>query len=470
MNKTLLAVVVCVGFAGCGGSKGEMGAAGPAGPTGSMGTMGTAGMDFVAGPSISLVSPNKLVVGRATEVSISGFATKWTATAKVSFGAGVTVSNIRVASQTAIVADIAVDGTAMLGTRDITVTQGSDVASYTGVFAVLPVYKVTLPTKATLGAVFAIRVHHNDPTFSFGTTPAITITPAPVMADVHAFTSTLTPQDLVVQFFADLTAPLGKRAVRIVSNAGAANELQIDIPDAFDLLDKVEVPLVDGTPSTGTLVDASSGVLFKYVPTASELRIFAMSTGGGKSFIFVLPATGKFSGLLQSGATVLTACPPVEGCYVSAFDLSGKAGLMYSMTVTAPPGGPEVEPNDTLGAPQVLMLSLVGGVPTTYVTAAELGSLADQDWFKVTVTAAEVGKKFHVVTSPGDMTADPVVDVQTSAGVSMGGPSDDSSYHEDFRSTSIPAAGDYFIKVLNSTFVSMYDPTRSHYVLAITVE
>ena len=51
-----------------------------------------------------------------------------------------------------------------------------------------------------------------------------------------------------------------------------SNELSIDIPDAFDLLDKVELPLVDGTPSTGTLVDANSGVLFKYVPAASALK------------------------------------------------------------------------------------------------------------------------------------------------------------------------------------------------------
>ena len=66
--------------------------------------------------------------------------------------------------------------------------------------------------------------------------------------------------------------------------------------------------------------------------------------------------------------------------------------------------------------------------------------------------------------------ADPVVDVQTSAGVSLGGPSNDSGYHEDFTSSAIPAAGDYLIKVFNSTYVTSYSNTRSHYVMAITVE
>ena len=63
-----------------------------------------------------------------------------------------------------------------------------------------------------------------------------------------------------------------------------------------------------------------------------------------------------------------------------------------------------------------------------------------------------------------------MVDVQSSAGVSLGGPSNDSGYHEDFLSSGIPAAGDYLIKVYNSSFVTSYDITRSHYLLSISVE
>ena len=470
MTSRLTVVALVVAFAGCGGA-GPKGASGPTGPTGPTGPMGTNGMDFMAGPSISLVTPNKLVVGHSTEVAISGFATKWTANSLVSFGAGVTVSNVRVASPTAIVAVITADSSATLGTRDVTVSGGGVAASYNGVFAVLPLYAVTLPTKATLGAVFAIRIHHNDSAFSWETSPAITLTPTPVLTDVRSFVSSATPQDQVVLFFADLDAPLGKRTVHIVNNAGASTELSISLPDAFDLADKEVLPLTEGTPATGNLVDANSGVLFKYVPAIAALKIFAMGTGPtGKSTIILLTSSGKYVDAMQVGATVLGTCPPVDGCYISAYDTSGKAGLVFSMAVTAPPGGPEVEPNDTLGTAQPVTLGLIGNNLETFVTSAALGSLTDQDWYKVTVTAAEVGKKFHVITRPGDVLADPVVDVQSSTGVSLGGPSSDTGYHEDFLSSGIPAAGDYLIKVYNSTFVSSYDITRSHYLLSISVE
>lgn len=429
------------------------------------------GTDFQTVPSISLVTPNRIIVGRTVEVAISGFGTKWTSAARVAFGAGVTVANVRVASPTAILADVTAADDAALGTRDVTVTEGSAVASYVGVFAVQPPYTVTLPTKATRGAVFAIVIHHNDPTFVFSGTPSVVLTPAPTSSDVRTFISSPTAQDLVVQFFADFTAPLGKRSVKIQANANTRNPLTIDRADAFDVLDKADLSLVDGTPAMGSLEAAYSGVLFKYVPNAADLKKFVFdTTATGAPYIFVLGNTGVYADRLAEGADSVLATCASEGCYLSAFDTSGKAGLTFEMTAVTLPRVPEVEPNDTLATAQTLTFATVANLTQTYVTAAQLSTLTDADWFKVQISAGDVGKRLRVVTAGGDTRTDTIVDVQSSAGSSLGGPSEDDLLHEDFTSTAIPAAGDYFIKVSFSDFVGFFDAAESRYVVAITLE
>lgn len=471
MNKALCAVLLSAAVAAC-GSVGPAGPAGPSGPMGTMGAPGTNGTDFQTVPSISLVTPNKVVVGRSAEVAISGFGTKWTAAARVAFGAGITVSNVRVASPTALLADIAVSADAAIGTRDVTVTEGAAVASYTGAFTVLPLFTVTLPVKATRGAMFAIVIHHNDPKFLFTGAPALTLTPPPSAGgDLRTFVNITSPQDLVVQVFADFTAPLGKRSLTLVANRGTLRELTIERAEAFELTEKVELPLTDDSPAMGTLSEAYSGALFKYVPGAAELRKFTFdTTASGKPYLFLLSSTGVYEDRLTEGPDNVLATCPVEGCYVSAFDTSGTAGLPYVMKAVAPPGGPEVEPNDTLSTAQPLTLLPEGNVGQVFVTSAQLSTLGDEDWFKLTLSTADVGKRLRVVTAGGDRLTDTQVDVQSSSGASLGGPSDDRVLHEDFTSAPIPAAGDYFVKVYYSNFVFSFDPAESRYVLSLTLQ
>ena len=76
---------------------------------------------------------------------------------------------------------------------------------------------------------------------------------------------------------------------------------------------------------------------------------------------------------------------------------------------------------------------------------------ADEDWFALTAAAADVGKVVHVITSAGDPNTDTIADVFASdCTTSLGGPSDDSEFHSDFKSSPIPAAGTYFVKVAAS--------------------
>lgn len=93
------------------------------------------------------------------------------------------------------------------------------------------------------------------------------------------------------------------------------------------------------------------------------------------------------------------------------------------------------------------------------VTASPLGqaigpqaltSDADVDWYFFDAPANAVGKKVRVVTSAGDVDTNTVVEVfqgECIGATSLGGPSDDANFHEDWLSTAITKPGRIYVKV-----------------------
>jgi hypothetical protein len=91
------------------------------------------------------------------------------------------------------------------------------------------------------------------------------------------------------------------------------------------------------------------------------------------------------------------------------------------------------------------------------IVGLQLPTLSDEDWFLFPVGAPDVGKMVHVVTTgSGSPPCDTVVEVFTGAScsalASLGGPSDDQNYSENWLSTPIPAAGTIWVKVSYSSF------------------
>ena len=75
--------------------------------------------------------------GQTFPVTITGQFTHFTqGTTQVSFGAGMTVTNITVSSPTSLTAQLAIDASATLGTRTLTVTTGTEIVSVPNVFTV----------------------------------------------------------------------------------------------------------------------------------------------------------------------------------------------------------------------------------------------------------------------------------------------------------------------------------------------
>jgi hypothetical protein len=88
-------------------------------------------------PIIVSFGPTSAQQGQTIPLTVNGQFTHFTqGTTQVSLGAGVTVSNITVASTTSLTAQIAIDPNAAVGTRTLSVTTGSEVVSVPNVFNV----------------------------------------------------------------------------------------------------------------------------------------------------------------------------------------------------------------------------------------------------------------------------------------------------------------------------------------------
>ena len=104
----------------------------------------------------------------------------------------------------------------------------------------------------------------------------------------------------------------------------------------------------------------------------------------------------------------------------------------------------DVEPNNTC------MQAQQGGALGMPFGPLYLPNQADEDWLVYPVSAADVGKSVHVVTSPGEDNTDTVVEVfegMCPSLTSLGGPSTDIFYHEDWVSSPMTQPGLVYVKV-----------------------
>jgi hypothetical protein len=102
---------------------------------------GPAGRQGPAGagsPAIAAVSPWQAFPARTLDVMVSGTGTQFDASTTADFGAGVTVSSVRLMDPTRIVCTVTVAPDAPVGFRDVTVTGGGSSLVAAGAFEVIP--------------------------------------------------------------------------------------------------------------------------------------------------------------------------------------------------------------------------------------------------------------------------------------------------------------------------------------------
>lgn len=412
---------------------------------------------------MSAITPRRVFLDRTVDVSISGVATAWTDAVKLDFGAGVTVNSTRVASPTAIVASITVSRDAATGARDVTVTQGDATTTFKGAFDVASPLAIT--GTAAQGSIVVGTLRQLDVSTPFDTTTegdglfteisypnlSIGIGSKPGVA---ASVQSASPFSLSCLMLVDVETAAGKADLTVKSGAG---------DDVVSSAGSIEIaaraPTVLSASTKGTITSPGASLLYKYTAAADELVTFTASATSAQPGIALLPASGKFADMFGFGASHSISAKKDESFYLVTWDSSGASGYTFDLGVKSVAGVPETEPNDACGA----AMAITAGEPVF----ASFANDADEDWYAVTAGAGDVGKKIHVVTFPGEPDTDTLVDVLAGdCTTSLGGPSSDDSYHEDFKSSAIAAAGTYYVKVSASPFGF----TGSKYTVLVTLE
>jgi hypothetical protein len=425
--------------------------------------------------SASGVFPAQGFAGRSLRVEISGDQTNWKDGATVSFGSGITVSSVEVASPTDLFADIAIDPSATIGKADVTVMSG-------GTFTLKQAFEVTSPIEvqftgdATQGALPAFKIINldfdnpfdttsaTDPTTGAMTYPNLTIT-GPAGVDFSSpLVGGFTPTAYEIDGFAlmDVDAMSGDLTVK--SGAGSA-AVTSTITGGVTVTPRSATALTPGTPATGMIAALDDSALFS-IPAGSgspELaRLDLTSTdANAQPTVALLGSSGHWSDFISAGAPY-AFLPNASSLYAIVFDGGSEAAYTVNVTAHADAVTTAAEGNDTTNGTDPGALA-ASALPFEQ-TGGTLSSASDVDEISFTVTAAEVSSGHnhaHILTDigsdPATDTAVEVVDAQGNAYTDdgFGGSVIDgsqcslfgcSSLGEDTVTKALPA-GTYYLKV-----------------------
>ncbi|WAS96817.1 hypothetical protein [Nannocystis punicea] len=405
-------------------------------------------------PSISAVYPNRAFIERVLDVTISGDDTQWTDAVEVDFGDGITVDSVRVASPTGLVAHITIDDRAALGARDVTVREGEVEVVYAGAFVLeAPLAFKTLQGTRAVGSVLTGTLVQRDISTPFDSMDStLTVEPGFTVDYFYA-------QQYSADFALLVDVPVAAGTYDVHVDSG---EVTSTGPDILPIATRTPIPLKEGD-NVGTLKDQFGTALYTFTPPAEPTRMTFTVTAADQAaapILAVLPASGSFADLIAADVRVVVDSTAAEPIYVIYWDAAGAPKHDFTINlVTGEPPPPETEPNDTCDE--------ATRVESSSSTLGELRDASDVDWFVFKAMDADVGKSVHVITQPGEADTDTVVEVfAADCTTSLGGPSPDYSFHEDFLSTPITAAGDVYVKVSHSA-----DPFNSgKYELVLKLE
>ena len=424
-------------------------------------------------PTASGVFPTQGFTGRTMRVEVSGDATNFVAGATLDFGTGVTVSNVTVASPTALFADIAIDSAAAIGTHDVTVMNGGETYTLSKSFEfVSPVRIVTSGTFAQ-GSIASIELVNLDFENPFDTTCAAqSIFGCSQYAniDISAGTgvtfnvSSVDDDHIVATALIDIDATSGNV---VLSSGAGATVIKSQPADAAMITARTAVAAT--ATAANVTVTPGGTALYSFSSAASTIGQLLFDTGDTQSggTVYILASSGHWADLVTTGAVngsgVVEAdvVAKAAGSYIAIYvdDGAGDAitaaskSLAFATTVT------DTEPNNTPATAQVVTL------PALF-DSATLASISDLDWIKFTAAAQDAGKTIRVITTGDDPLTDSVVDAYAANGTTSLGESSDSGYGENFTSDAI-AAGVNYVKISASSYFST---SHKSYIAAIWLE
>jgi hypothetical protein len=180
-------------------------------------------------PQISVVNPPTGTQGITENVNLTGLFTHFLqATSVASFGAGITVNSLTVNGSASAVANITISPTATIGSRNVTVTTGSEVATLTGGFSVLagvPALVSAAPTSAQAGTTANIVIDGTFTTFQQGFT-SVSFGSGVTVNFVTVNSTTQVTANITVAS----NAPVGSQTITVTTNGQA-----LTLPNGFSV-------------------------------------------------------------------------------------------------------------------------------------------------------------------------------------------------------------------------------------------
>lgn len=252
--------------------------------------------------SLNGVFPSSGFIGRTLRVEVSGDNASFTDGASLDFGPGVTVGEVTVASPTALFAEITIEPTAPLGTRDVIVHQGDDTLTLAQAFKLESPVAVEFRGTLAQGSVVPFTATNLDLSNLYDSTCGASIfgicllytgmqvqTPAGVTAVI----------DLVEPFrasgtlFVDLDAQAGD--ISFVSGPIDSPDKQVTsaMGAPTEFAPREPVALTAGTPTTTTVAAPYDSHLYSFDAAAASIARFSASADPSASpMIYVLPESG----------------------------------------------------------------------------------------------------------------------------------------------------------------------------------
>ena len=418
--------------------------------------------DTNAPPTANAVIPAQGFIGRKLRVEVSGDNTNWTSAATVSFGDGVTVGTVNVASPTDLFADITISPTAAAGLRDVKVSDSGVDSTLTQAFELNNPLTVSIQGTLAQGSIAGITIQNHDFDTPFAASADLTVSAGPGVAfnigssDAYSITATM---------LIDTDAASG--AIQVVSGSGAA---AVTSPgDMVAIASRTATALTAGMATTGTEMKALDTTLYSFTAGATPafLQIAASTTNTtAKPRAVVLGASGHFADLIDAAKSVALVSTASQKMFVIYFDNSGASGYSFSVkpTVTVPASSvTEAEPND----------NKTQATATTTFPVLFTGTLAtdaDEDWIKVVIPTG-AAKKIHVITTAPGGLADTELHFVDNNGTELITGGVDAALGED-ASTAALAAGTYFVRIIPSSLgvAFGYAPADDPYQALITLE
>ena len=326
--------------------------------------------------SIASVSPPTGAQGaQGLQVSLTGLFTSWiNTTSTANFGAGITVTSLAVTGPTSAVATINISPTATIGSRNVTVTTGGQIASITGGFSVLagvPALISASPASAQAGSSANVIITGQFTTFQ-SATPSVSFGSGVTVNSVTVSSETQLTASITVA----ANATVGMRTISVTT--GAQNE---SLVNGFTVLAGTPV-VTQINPNIGTPGAAVNVTVYgQYTNWVNGTTVASFGPGisvGGA-------AEGAAGPVVVSGA----------GQFTAALTLDAAAALgPRTVTVTTGgevenvPAGFTVQPA-VVSPPTIISLSPganAGGMPIN----SSITAVFSQPMNRTTFTASSV--------------------------------------------------------------------------------